>query len=223
MNEKIDHMNLVKRLTRLDTCAVSDALDKLGMTGAVCGLPPRAATHRIAGRVRTMKLGIGKPPSGTQSHLGVDIIEAADPNDVIVIEQRTGLDAACWGGTLSLAAKLKKLAGVIAEGPVRDIDQAEEYGFPIFARALTARTARGRIRQLATDCDILVGDVCVYAGDYAIADKSAVVFIPSRCIEEVLVTAETITQREAAMAKELLNGSPVSKVMGADYEQMLKK
>ena len=31
----------VQRLRRLDACAVSDALDKLGLSGAVTGLPLR--------------------------------------------------------------------------------------------------------------------------------------------------------------------------------------
>ena len=36
------------------------------------------------------------------------------------------------------------IAGVIAHGPVRDIDQAIEMGFPIFASATTSRTAGGQ-------------------------------------------------------------------------------
>jgi hypothetical protein len=38
----------VTRLNRLDCCAVSDAMDKLGLKGSVSGLDQRASTRRIA-------------------------------------------------------------------------------------------------------------------------------------------------------------------------------
>ena len=66
-----------------------------------------------------------------------------------------------------------------------------------------------------------IGDVVVRAGDYAIADASGVVFIAAADIGRVLEAAEMITGREAAMAKALLAGTPISKVMNADYEHML--
>ena len=46
----------VTRLNRLDCCAVSDAMDKLGLKGSVSGLDQRASTRRIAGRIVTFKL-----------------------------------------------------------------------------------------------------------------------------------------------------------------------
>ena len=54
----------VQRLRRLDCCAVSDALDKLKLPGAVTGLPQRSGAGRIAGRAITVKLGTGAPPPG---------------------------------------------------------------------------------------------------------------------------------------------------------------
>ncbi len=214
--------DFVTRLKRLDCCALSDALDKLQLTGAVTGLPQLSASHRIAGRVLTVKLGPGLPPGGQPRHLGTTTIEAAQPGDIIVVEQRTGLPAGSWGGILSLAAKLRGVAGVIADGPVRDIDEARQYNFPIFARGLTLFTARGRVTEVATNQRVCIGDVEVNAGDYAAADHSGVIFISSENIENVLAAAETIVAREAAMAKALLEGQPVTEVMGGNYEHMLR-
>lgn len=213
----------VGRLSRLDSCAVSDALDKLGLAGTVAGLPPLSSARRIAGRVVTVKLGAGAAAaSGPPRHLGTAAIEAARPGDVIVVEQRSGIDAGSWGGILSLGAKLRGVAGVIADGPVRDIDEAKGHDFPVFARACTARTARGRIVELATNGPVTIGEVAVSPGDYVIADGSAVVFIRSADIERVLEAAEHIAGREALMAKALHEGKPITEVMGANYEHMLK-
>jgi regulator of RNase E activity RraA len=49
-----------------------------------------------------------------------------------------------------------------------------------------------------------------------------VVFISAETIERVLQTAEEISAREAAMAKALYEGKPITEVMGASYEHMLR-
>lgn len=219
----------VRRLRRLDACAVSDALDKLQLGGATGGLRQLATERRIAGRVTTVKLGTAvevKAASAFQTapprHLCADAIEASGPDSVIVVEQRTGIEAGSWGGLLTLGAKLRQVAGVISEGLVRDIDEARQYDFPVFARGLTSRTARGRVGELGTHVDIVVGEVTVRDGDYVIADRSGVVFVAATHVDEVLDIAEQIVAREAAMAKALLGGQAITEVMGANYEHMLQ-
>lgn len=216
-----------KRLNRLDCCAVSDAMDKLGLEGrVVSGLEQRATGRRIAGRTVTYRLvAAGGTPAQTGAaprHLGTTAIELAQPGDVIVVEQRTGVDAGSWGGILTLGAKLRKVAGVVVDGPVRDIDEARACDFPVYCRSLTARTARGRVVEAETNQPVMIGEVRVSPGDYVIADASGVAFIPPDEIERVLGAAEAIAGREAAMTKALLDGKPIPEVMGADYEHMLR-
>jgi len=215
--------DIAARLNRLDSCAVSDALDKLGLKGAVTGIVPLTCVRRIAGKILTIRLGVGEPPAGVPRHIGTTAIEAADPGDIIVVEQRSGLNAAAWGGILSRGAKLRGVAGTIAEGPVRDVDEAREVDYPVFGRSATPSTARGRIVELANNQPIVVGDIGVKAGDYAIADSSGVVFIAAEEIDRVLASAENIAAREAAMAQALADGEPITKVMGANYENMLRR
>jgi regulator of RNase E activity RraA len=214
---------LTSRLSRLDACAVSDALDKLGLAGAVTGIQRLASTRRISGRVLTVKMEKDDGRPAASRHLGTTAIEAAEPGDVIVMEQRTGLDAACWGGNLSFGARQRQVSGVIVDGPARDIDEAREYDFPVYARSATSRTARGRIVETGTNVPITVGDVTVQPGDYVVADASAVVFIAQADVERVLDAAEAIAERERAMVAAMREGTPISQVMGKSYETMLKK
>jgi len=215
--------NFVARMKRLDCCAVSDALDKLGLTGVVLGLVPLTSTRHIVGRVLTIKLGVGAPPPGKPRHIGTTAIESAQPGDIIVVEQRSGLPVASWGGILARGAKMRRLAGVIAEGPARDLDEARQLDFPVFARGATPITARGRIVELANNVPVTIGDVEVRPGDYAIADASGVAFVSAENIERVLAAAEEIARREAAMVRALRKGQRITEVMGASYESMLKR
>jgi regulator of RNase E activity RraA len=219
----VDDEGFVARLRRLDSCAVSDALDKLGLTGVVTHLVQRSGEARIAGRAVTVKLGLGAPPPGPPRHLGTAAIETAGPQSIIVIEQRTGVEAACWGGLLTLGAKAKGIAGVVADGPVRDIDEARKHGFPIFSSKTTSFTARGRVVERSTNEPVEIGAVVVSPGDYVIADGSAVIFVSPESIARVLEAAESIAAREAAMAQAILSGAKISEVMDGSYERMLTR
>jgi len=211
-----------ERLIKIDSCAVSDALDALGLKGTVKGIGAISAGRRIAGRVQTVKLG---PASDNvpKRHLCSAAVDAAAENDVIVIENLTTEIAAGWGGILSRAAKTKGLSGTIVEGPARDADESNDIGYPVFARSATSFTARGHIAEHAWDVPISVGGVNVEPGDLVIADGSGVVFIPKVSEAQVIEKAEEIAAREAAMAAAVEAGKPVSEVMGGDYENMLTK
>jgi 4-hydroxy-4-methyl-2-oxoglutarate aldolase len=211
------------RLARLDACAISDALDQCGLAPSVTGLLPLSVRKRISGQVITVKLAAGTPPKDAPArHLCTIAIDRAELGNVIVVEQATGIECAGWGGILANAAHLRGLSGVIIEGPARDIDEAADMGFPVYARRATARTARGRIHEIATGEPIAVGDTTVATGDWVVADSSGAAFVPGERIEDVLNAAERIAAKEAGMTKAVLAGHPVSTVMGGDYEQLLE-
>jgi len=221
-NETSVGLDAVRRLRRLDACAVSDSLDRLKLKGVVIGVPRQSGEGRIAGRVVTVKLGIGQPPEGTARHLGTTAVELAGPADIIVVEQHANREAGSWGGLLSLGASVRGVAGVIVDGPVRDIDEARALQFPIFTRTLTAKTARGRIVELGTNVPIRFEGVTVRPGDFTIADASAVIFIAAADIDRVLEAAEAIAAKEEAMANAVRSGEPIGTVMGGNYEHMLR-
>jgi 4-hydroxy-4-methyl-2-oxoglutarate aldolase len=215
--------DLIERLKRLDSCAVSDALDSLSLPPAVTGIHRLATEDKIAGPVLTVKLGSARIEGAPLQHLCTQAIEAAIAGAVIVVEQRTGLDAGGWGGVLSNAAKQQGIAGAIIDGPSRDIDEAHELGFPVFARGSTARTARGRVYEVGFNVPVSIGDATISPGDLVLADGTAVVFIPQAHAAQVIATAERIQRKEQLMVAAVQRGEKASQVMGADYETMLGK
>lgn len=214
--------DLVERLKRLDACAVSDALDKLGLPGAVVGLAPLTVRSRVAGRAVTVKLGA--PLEGLpKRHLGAGAVMASQAGDIIVVEHRGRLDVSGWGGLLSRGAVKKGVAAVIVDGACRDLDESLEFGLPVYARAAVPVTARGRVAEHSFNEPITVGGVAVSPGDLVLADGSGVVFVAAGAAETVLSAAEAIHAREQLMAAAIERGDPIGEVMGADYEDMLKQ
>jgi len=203
---------LVKRLDALDSTVVSDALDGLHLPAGLGGLRPAWGTPRFVGRARTVALEVdaGGPPG---PHLGTSVVASARPGDVLVMANGGRLDVSCWGGILSLGCVQQGVVGVVADGVCRDVAEAQELGLPVFARGVSPRTARGRLRQRATGFPVQVEDVTVTEGDLVIADDSGVVFVPADRAEEVLAAAEAIVEREAAISADIRAGVRIDQAM----------
>jgi 4-hydroxy-4-methyl-2-oxoglutarate aldolase len=210
---------LVARLRAVDSPALSDACDQLGLSPAVIThLRAVAASRRIAGRVVTVSLGTRDGTVPTR-HLGTAAIDASGADHVVVVAHEGRTECAGWGGTLSRAAAARGIAGTIVDGAVRDVDEANELGYPVIASAVTPRTARGRVVEIAWNESISIAGQRIDPGDYVMADASGIIVIAAAHIADVLTRAELAVAREAAMAAEIDAGTPVSEVMGASYER----
>ena len=211
------------RMLRLSTTNVSDAMDKVGIRGAVSGIRPMYDCPRVVGRAVTIKItaaGMLK----SEHHLGVHAIDAADAGDIIIIDNRGDLENNCWGEILSMGAKMKGISGVVVDGAARDIDMCKEFEFPVYARGTVPITARGRIMQESFNEVIRIGDIQVRPGDIVMADINGIVIVPVEKLDEVLDTAEQILQKEEAMVEELRKGASMIEVdKKFAYEQMLNK
>jgi regulator of RNase E activity RraA len=215
-------MDYRQRLGKLDTCIVSDALDKMGLTGVAPGLQRLSTDAKVIGSVLTVRL---EEANGrmAERHLCTAAIEAALPGEVIVVEHRSRSDCAGWGGILSRAAGMKKIAGVIVDGICRDIDESRELEFPVFGRGVLPVTARGRVIETAFNAPVNIGPITVRPGDWVIADGSGVVFIAAENLKAVVEQAEKLAQREAQLVADIESGTPVSQVMSRTYEHMTQK
>ena len=90
----------------LDSCAVSDALDALGLPAGVGGLRPMWGVPHIVGLAVTVQVEPYEPgPAGP--HLGASAVAGAGPRDVMLVANDARTDVSCWGGLLSLGAQLR--------------------------------------------------------------------------------------------------------------------
>jgi 4-hydroxy-4-methyl-2-oxoglutarate aldolase len=211
----------LSRLAKLDTCAVSDALDRLDLKGAVLGIRPLWPCPGIVARCVTVKIkpaGLDRP----RQHLCTPAIDAATASDAIVIDNGGRIDVAAWGGLLSLAAQVKGVRAALVDGACRDVDESQVLQFPIYGRAAVQITARGRIMQQSFNEEIQFAGVQVHPGDIVMADGSGVVFVPRAKEEEVIREAEALARREAQMAEAIRAGRSVTEIMETlAYESML--
>lgn len=204
--------SVLVRFGALDTTAVSDALDGLGLSGALGGLAPMWGRPKLVGFAVTVRL---EPftPGASGAHIAVTAVVDASPDDVIVVANDGRTDVSCWGGLLSLGASLRGVRGVVADGACREVGEARELDFPVFARGTTPVTARGRLQQRSNGGPVQVGALTITPGDVVLADAAGVVVVPRDRAEEVLDAARAIVAREHAIAADLVAGVPLPAAM----------
>ena len=212
-----------KRLEKLSTTNVSDAMDALGIKGSTYGIRPMWHTmEKIIGPAVTI---IMRDSGAIKSkyHLGFRAIDEAEAGDVIVIDNAGKLDSSCWGGILANGAKQKGLQGVVIDGACRDVDDYAQIGFNVYARGAVVSTARGRIQEEATNVTVRFGGIQVSPGDIVMGDLSGVVIIPRESLEAVIVRAEALYQKEERMIEEIKKGHSLIEIDERfRYENMLK-
>lgn len=206
--------NLIARLGALQTSALANALDGAGCHAhATASLRPVCRGFRFAGRAVTVREQVGAFGSFTSEDFRVGaMIDAAESGEVIVIAAH-GARASTWGGMASLAAQVKGIAGLVVDGGVRDLEEIEACGFPIFSRHLVPTTGRTRLKVDAIGEPVEIDGVPVASGDVIVADGTGVVCVPAAKAEEVAAVAEACAADDARAEAEIRQGLSFSEAM----------
>lgn len=204
----------IVRLGALATSAIANALDAVGhYHHATCSLRPVYPGVRFAGRAVTVH-ELAAEYGGVQSEdfrVG-SILDAAKTGDVIVVAAG-GARASTWGGMASLAATVKGISGLVVDGGVRDREEIESFGFPVFARHLVPTTGRMRLKVEAIDVPVDIDGVRVEPGDVIVADGTGVVCVPAARAVEVAQIAEICARDDRQAEEEIRAGLSFSEAM----------
>ena len=205
--------DVVAKFTQLATPTLANALDDVGFEGVLAGLAQMVPGTRCVGRAVTVREITGRRGDFTSDDFNVGkVIDAAQPGDVLVIDNG-GHRVSTFGGLATLAAKLRGVAGVVADGGVRDLEEMIEHAFPVFARHMTPLTGRSRLAITSINEPVSCGGVRVRPGDVIVADGSGVVCIPAEHAAEVARLAQGYARDDEAAAAELRKGLTFSAAM----------
>jgi 4-hydroxy-4-methyl-2-oxoglutarate aldolase len=193
----------ILRASKLDTTSLSDALDRLGISGQCIGIKPLDHNFRMTGRAFTILYGPAGTPPGTVG----DYIDDLEPDTVIVLDNGGRDNATVWGDILTTVAHERGIAGTVIDGICRDVHLSLTLGYPIFSRGYSMRTGKDRVQVEATNCPVNIGDARVDAGDILRGDADGVVVIPQAHENDVLKVAEEIDRVEAQILAAVRQGS----------------
>lgn len=190
-----------KILQMVSTPNVSDAMHRSGdLPGLICVTPGKKMIGP-AFTVRTYPGDWAKP---------VEAIDHAQPGDVIVIDQ-AGVGPACWGELASESCLQRKIAGVLIDGAIRDVDAIRSIGFPAFAKILTP-TAGEPKGFGEMQVPIKVSGTAIQPGDWIVGDESGVVRIPKAKAIEIANRAMDVLEHENRIREEIHRKSTLASV-----------
>jgi len=187
----------------LDTTSLSDALDRLGISGQCLGIKPLDHGFRMTGRAFTVLYGPASTPPGTVG----DYIDDLEPDTVVVLDNGGRDNATVWGDILTTVAHERGIAGTVIDGICRDVHLSLSLSYPIFSRGYSMRTGKDRVQVEATNCPVNIGDARVDAGDILRGDADGVIVIPQAHEEDVLRIAEEIDRVEGLILAAVREGS----------------
>ena len=170
---------LVDVLARTDVTKLSELVGRMYTMDAsirAFGVPALPVT----GSATTAKC----PPG---DNLGlVKALTLVQPGDVLVVDAQ-GFKDWCLGGfqLLKHARDNRGLAGLIVNGAYRDVAEAQEAGFPVYATAV-APYSGPKAGPCEVNVPVCCGGVIVQAGDVVSASAEGVVVVPSRSVQDVV-------------------------------------
>ncbi|WP_084397961.1 RraA family protein [Henriciella aquimarina] len=208
----MDLKDLVAGFREVATASVADAMDIVcGRTGFLDhAIRPRINDRKIAGPAVTV---LEEPTSEhivPQHHL--DLIDEADPGSVFVISVGGEENVAVWGGLVTAGAYANGHEAAVLDGGVRDIAEIRrDYDFPVFSRSVSPGTSLGRLRSIASNVPVTIGEVTIQPGDLVVGDIDGLVVVPRDKAEEVLETARDIDRKEAEQTKLIIEARSLRK------------
>lgn len=128
------------------------------------------------------------------------------PGDVLVIDGGGDVSQALVGGLMRTTCIVKKLAGLVIDGAVRDLTEWAEDGMPIFARG---HTHRGPSKDGPGEINVpvSVAGLVVLPGDLVVGDADGVIAIPAAEAAEVLVKTRAHLEKEKQIRAQNLAGT----------------
>jgi len=190
---------------RIGSANTSDALRACGrcfqaMDG---GMNALNRSMKVAGPAFTVRCYPGATWAMEQA------LEAAAPGDVLVVDGGGRPDVILMGGLMSTRASTRGIAGAVVDAAVRDIDEIEALGFPMFTRYICPRAGTfAEIGELQVT--VCCGRLPVRPGDWIVGDASGIAVVPSEMLEQVHEQAAKIHEREEKIAVELKKGRSLS-------------
>ena len=186
-----------RRFAELGVATVYEASGREGLLAG--GLLRVIAGSRAAGPARTALCG-------ANDNLAVHrLLATIEPGEVVVLTSSGQCEAALAGEILALQAHVRGAAGILVDGPVRDVDELVALGLPIWARSVCAagpmKSDLGEV-----DVPVVVGGVSIQPGDVVVLDGDGAVVVPRGRADEVLAAAEARRLHELALTVRLEAG-----------------
>jgi 4-hydroxy-4-methyl-2-oxoglutarate aldolase len=187
----------------LGTAHISDAMERMGMhRQVIVGLTllsawPLAVVQGPAVTIRQVPKEVSGGTRDRNLTRQREVAEVlASSGDVVIIDAGGRTDVATWGENLTLAAFARGVAGLVANGAIRDSERIRRTGFPVLCRGFAPVASRWELETAAINEEITIANVAIRPGDMLFGDADGLVVIPPANWHAVQREAQAIYREE---------------------------
>lgn len=194
-------IDLLKEYEQLPAANIADVMNRIAVLGNGIRRISSPKKPIMAGYAITVKARAG---DNLMLHAALDM---ATENDVIVVSNEGDRSRALMGEIMvAYAHCTRKIAGIVLDGPIRDIDALSVLDFPIFA---TGANPAGPFKEGPGEVNtpVAVGGVAVSPGDLIVGDADGVIAIPLNDAAALLDKARDYSRFDAGKVEAAKNGT----------------
>ncbi|KTT19518.1 RraA family protein [Pseudomonas fulva] len=178
-------LTLIEEISHYPVALIGDVLQRMGMMAS--------AIRHTAGRPVFFGTIL---PLNTREGDNLAIHRALDearPGDVLVINGNGEVNRSVFGDLLGEICLAKQVAAVVIDGAVRDVEELDSMGLPVYARAVNpAGPSKWGPGQVGIP--VACGNVVCHPGDAIIGDRDGIIVIARTLLPTL---AERVRQQEA--------------------------
>jgi len=152
------------------------------------------------------------PGDNLMIHVALNL---AQRGQILVLANGGGTQGALWGDVACTFAAKKGLAGVIADGPVRDVEALRRMKFPVWSTSISPSHPEKR-GPGSVNVPIVADSVLVEPGDVIVADDDGVLVIPQSHLARAVEGARERATKEVAIRARIEAGESLFEILNME-------
>jgi regulator of RNase E activity RraA len=216
-------------LREVTTATLTTILLKKGLRNVwIRGVFPLTSDlPRIVGRAFTVRFipareDLATPASWSSPKSTRAAIEQMPAGCVAVVDANGVKDAGFWGDILCARMAMRRVAGLVSDGVVRDLAGVLSTGLPVWASGTAAPPSVAALTFVDWQQPIGCGGVAIFPDDVIVADGDGAVVIPAALAEEVVALAVEQERLEGWIMDEIKGGAALPGLYPANAENQAR-
>jgi 4-hydroxy-4-methyl-2-oxoglutarate aldolase len=186
-----------EELASLGSATVYEAAGREGLVDA--SFHQVIPGSRVAGPARTVRCG-------QDDNLMVHAVMASiEPGEVVVLTMPEPRPVALVGELLATQAVQRRAAALLIDASIRDVEELQELGLPIWARWVRIRGAT-KAQPGTIGEPVEVGGCTIETGDAVVLDADGAAVVPKAQIDTVLEASRARAEKERVKRAKLEAG-----------------
>ncbi|EJJ27578.1 ribonuclease activity regulator RraA [Rhizobium sp. CF142] len=207
---------VIETLKGVSTATLTTVLLKKGLRNVwMRGTKPlRPGQERVVGPAFTLRFVPAREDLATPESWASPIstraaIEEMPEGCIAVVDAMGVQDAGIFGDILCARMMKRKVAALVSDGVVRDLEGVLASELPVWCDGMAAPPSVAGLTFVGWQQPIACGGVAVFPGDIVVADKDGAVLIPAALLDAVLAEAPEQERMEGWIMTEIDRGVPL--------------